>query len=276
MTNPEISIIIPVYNVEAYLKHCIDSILVQSFREYELLLIDDGSTDLSGQICDEYASADSRFRVFHQKNAGLSAARNTGLANVRGKYVTMVDSDDILLSPDYLKTLYDSASRNNADITVCGHVVFYDGDEIPDATLCCDSRRDKTDIAVLCGYDYCFRKNIPEGYLLYLSTGRLYRSDLFKNVRYPVGRMYEDVAVEHLLALYCQKIVFVNAAMYGYRVRRDSLHHGAPNDVILRDKTHALLDKIDYYNKEGFPELAHMAEQTLVRWTREELSKDKK
>lgn len=102
---PEISVIVPVYKVEKYLQQCIDSILVQTFTDFELLLIDDGSPDRCGEICEEYAQKDERIRVFHQENAGLSCARNTGLMNSSGKYVTYIDSDDYV-KPSYLENLY--------------------------------------------------------------------------------------------------------------------------------------------------------------------------
>ena len=102
---PEISVIVPVYKVEKYLQQCIDSILVQTFTDFELLLIDDGSPDRCGEICEEYAQKDERIRVFHQENAGLSCARNTGLMNSSGKYVTYIDSDDYV-KPAQLKPAF--------------------------------------------------------------------------------------------------------------------------------------------------------------------------
>ena len=102
---PEISVIVPVYKVEKYLPQCIDSILAQTFTDFELLLVDDGSPDRCGEICEEYAGKDTRIRVFHQANAGLSCARNTGLMNACGRYVTFIDSDDYV-KPCYLESLY--------------------------------------------------------------------------------------------------------------------------------------------------------------------------
>ena len=111
MKSPIISVIVPVYNVEPYLTRCLDSILVQTFSDFELLLVDDGSSDCCGAICDTYAQKDSRVRVYHQTNAGVSHARNTGLDHARGQYVVFVDSDDYVL-PGYLHSLYED---------VCGH-----------------------------------------------------------------------------------------------------------------------------------------------------------
>ena len=117
MYTPKSSVIVPVYNVEIYLPRCIDSILSQSFTDFELILVDDGSPDNCGKICDEYALKDSRVRVFHKSNGGVSSARNLGLDNVRGEWVTFIDSDDYV-EVDYLKELIDAQQKNQVDYVV--------------------------------------------------------------------------------------------------------------------------------------------------------------
>lgn len=121
----KISIIVPVYMVEKYLKQCIESILGQTFQEFELLLIDDGSTDTCGEICDEYQRIDSRVKVWHQINKGVSAARNLGLQNAQGEYIAFVDSDD-WLEPNMYEVLYEDMQNNQADISICNHSFNYD------------------------------------------------------------------------------------------------------------------------------------------------------
>ena len=121
---PTISVIVPVYNVERYLARCIDSILAQTFMDFELILIDDGSPDNSGRICDEYAAKDARIRVFHQENGGVSSARNHGIDAALGEYVCFVDSDDLIL-PTYLETLFETITENDADIATCGYITSY-------------------------------------------------------------------------------------------------------------------------------------------------------
>ena len=118
---PKVSIIVPVYKAEKYLNRCVDSILAQTFTDFELLLIDDGSPDRSGEICDEYAKKDSRIRVFHKKNGGVSSARNLGLDNVLGEYVTFVDSDD-WVEPDFVETMIQTYEKFPWTIPVCGYV----------------------------------------------------------------------------------------------------------------------------------------------------------
>lgn len=116
MHNPFISIIVPVYNVEQYLNQCVESVLIQTFTDYELILVDDGSTDSSGSICDEYVKIDDRVKVLHKKNGGLSSARNAGLLISKGEYVVFIDSDDYWLETDFLKSLYDKCYNCNYDV----------------------------------------------------------------------------------------------------------------------------------------------------------------
>ena len=119
-SKPLVSIIVPVYQVVDYVGVCVESLLRQTYKNLEILLVDDGSTDGSGEICDEYANRDNRIRVIHQENQGLSAARNTGLDQALGEYVAFVDSDDAVL-PDFIETLYDLADRYQADIVACAY-----------------------------------------------------------------------------------------------------------------------------------------------------------
>lgn len=122
----EISIIVPVYKVEPYLRKCVDSILAQTFTDFEVILVDDGSPDNSGKICDEYASKDSRVRVIHKKNGGLSSARNAGIDVARGKYLGFVDSDDYI-EKDMYELLYDNIVKEQADLSICGIYDVYEG-----------------------------------------------------------------------------------------------------------------------------------------------------
>ena len=120
MSVPEITVVVPVYNVQAYLPKCIDSLLAQTFGEIEIILVDDGSTDASGAVCDSYAERDSRIRVVHQRNAGVSGARNAGIRLARGRYLGFVDSDD-WVDRDFCRTLYRGATDYGADISICSY-----------------------------------------------------------------------------------------------------------------------------------------------------------
>ena len=129
MDSTMISVIVPVYNVEPYLRKCLDSIVNQTYRDFEILIIDDGSTDGSGRICDEYAEKDSRIKVFHTENRGLSCARNLGLAEAKGEWIGFVDSDD-WIEPDMYEVLIRRAEETGADVVECSHYKELDGKTI--------------------------------------------------------------------------------------------------------------------------------------------------
>ena len=211
-----ISIVVPVYNVEKYLRECVDSILAQTYPEFELLLIDDGATDSSGRICDEYAERDSRIRVFHKENGGLSDARNYGMDRIKGEYITFIDSDD-LVGKDYLEILLRMAKEHKADISALGTIVFEDGGELPACTICDDVIVETADEAIL---DMLLRKNFGLS-----AWGKLYASNLFNQIRFPVGKIYEDLFTTPYVAKKSTKIVFANSRQYYYRQRSNSIVH---------------------------------------------------
>ena len=211
-----ISIVVPVYNVEKYLRECVDSILAQTYPEFEVLLIDDGATDSSGRICDEYAERDSRIRVFHKENGGLSDARNYGMDRIKGEYITFIDSDD-LVGKDYLEILLRMAKEHKADISALGTIVFEDGGELPACTISDDVIVETADEAIL---DMLLRKNFGLS-----AWGKLYASNLFNQIRFPVGKIYEDLFTTPYVAKKSTKIVFANSRQYYYRQRSNSIVH---------------------------------------------------
>lgn len=211
-----ISVIVPVYNVEKYLNECVDSILAQTYTDFELILVDDGSPDNCGAICDEYAASDSRIRVIHQKNGGLSAARNTGLDIAKGEYVTFVDSDD-LVCKTYLECLLQALLAEQADIAVCDMVTFADGE----APTLVEKRQASAE--VMTGRDACLSIYRMDGKVPVMACGKLYRTRLFAGVRYPVGRIHEDDATTPRV-LYCaEKVVLLSDCLYLYRQRAGSI-----------------------------------------------------
>lgn len=210
----KISIIVPVYKVEPYLRKCVDSILNQTFRDFELILVDDGSPDNCGKICDEYAAADGRVKVIHQQNGGLSAARNAGIdwvfANSDSEYITFIDSDD-WVERDFLMTLEQGASLS--DEVVC--------------TSC--ARVDESNVRKVRYPDRGWQVLSPEEYwvqydvLVVISCGKLFRRSLFAKVRFPVGRIHEDVFTTHQLVFQCKRIAFRQIATYNYFIRGESI-----------------------------------------------------
>ena len=208
-----ISVIIPVYNVAPYLKECLDSVTKQTYSDLEIILIDDGSTDKSGIICDEYAEVDKRIKVIHQKNEGLGPARNAGLDLSTGMYITFVDSDDFL-ELDMLELLYKNLITNGADIAACAFNYF---------------EHDKNDSWLACGYKNSIFTN-PEDCLIYIFSrpvkvqmwGKLFIKDMF------TGYRFENIISEDVLVwgFVCKRVkVFVQSAQskYYYRLRKNSI-----------------------------------------------------
>ena len=212
-----ISVIVPVYNVERWVTEAVDSILAQTYDNLEVLLIDDGSNDGSGWICDRYAEADSRVRVFHTANKGLSAARNLGLSEASGEYIFFLDADDSV-RPDLLQLMHDRAVSENADITVCGmQLVDESGAEIGrlnGAGL--PAKRERV------GGEEFLRMSM-ENLLSVCVPLRLYKRDVVTAIHFPNGRFFEDVAVLGALAAKVKVVAFEPKAVYLHRRRAGSI-----------------------------------------------------
>lgn len=214
-----ISVIVPVYKVEKYLKECLNSIIDQQFKDYDVILINDGSPDECGKICDSYATADTRFHVIHQENMGLSAARNSGIVwamtHSDSSYLTFVDSDD-LLDQRYLDTMVRQIEKNTADIVACEKQDFFDDKQriskpIGKEELCCT------------GKEACIHLYSMDGILTLTAWGKLYRKELFFNVRFPVGKIHEDQAVIPIVMYGAEKVCKNSSVLYYYRRRPDSI-----------------------------------------------------
>lgn len=239
----KISVIVPVYKVEPYLRKCVDSVLNQTFNDFELILVDDGSPDNSGKICDEIAQADSRIKVIHQKNGGLSAARNTGIEWVLKKsaaeYITFIDSDD-WVEAEYLMELFRGITLG-VDISCVGYVnVFEDG------------------VCHNCCLGGTWQLESPERYWVgngYVSAtlawGKLYRKELFANVRYPEGRINEDLFTTYRILFQVKKIAVREIPLYNYFHRNESIMHSSWSMRRL-DAVDALKNSMDYFKRRGF------------------------
>lgn len=205
-----LSIIIPVYNVEHYLEKCVDSICHQTYRNLEIILVDDGSTDRSGRLCDELAAADSRIKVIHKSNGGLSDARNAGMEFASGEWWMFVDSDDYL-ALDTAETLLRAAVENHCEIAVCNMVRIYeDGAQEP-------FYRPVTEPTIWAGEQRFETLRQPS------VCNKLFRADLFKEIRFPNGKFYEDTFVYHALAYRASRIVLTGLNGYYYLSRRESI-----------------------------------------------------
>jgi glycosyltransferase involved in cell wall biosynthesis len=207
-----ISVIVPVYNVEDYLPKCLDSILKQSFVDFELILVDDGSTDTSGKICDQYAQIDNRIKVIHQKNGGLSNARNAAIDIARGKYYYFIDSDD-WVDEQMLFEMYEQAILNDADIVIAGHFIV-NLNSTAEGNIKVKKQRILNRIEatslILCDDE-----------IHSFAWDKLYKRELFEQIRYPNGRIFEDTATTYKLFNKANVLVQMNQAYY-YYLRRES------------------------------------------------------
>lgn len=213
-----ISVIVPVYRVEGLLPRCVESILAQTYRNLEIILVDDGSPDGCGALCDDYARRDSRVRVIHQKNGGLAAARNAGLSSARGAFLGFVDSDDHI-APDMYETLLNSITAENADIAVCGrYMELESGELVPEFTL--------EGPAVFDAHEGIRRFLLSDG-LDAAAWDKLYRRSLWGGSRYPTEYVSEDVPVTARLLARANRIVHCGRPLYYYFQRAGGLSRAA-------------------------------------------------
>lgn len=211
---PLITVVIPVYNVKPYLDRCIQSVLKQTYANLEILLVDDGSTDGSGDICDSFCKIDKRISVIHKQNGGLSEARNIGIANATGEYITFVDSDDYIDSDmiDYLFYLIDNY---NCSMSLCSHrIVKNNGERIINngngkETVLSDKE---------CIFNMCYHHLVDTS-----AWAKLYKIDLFQGVRFPIGKLFEDIATTYRLFLKSKQIACGFVPKYSYWIRCNSI-----------------------------------------------------
>ena len=210
-----VSIIIPVYNVEKYLLACVNSVINQTYKCLEIILVDDGSTDSSGRICDECAKADSRIKVIHKVNGGLSDARNAGIDAATGDYLAFVDSDDIIHTR-FIEMLYALANYLNADISSVEFKNFYDEETL-------DLEEILVGKTMILQSEEAIDKILYQNILDNSACNKLYDRRLFDGLRFPIGKLYEDLAIFYKVYERAKKVVHRREAYYFYRLRRDSI-----------------------------------------------------
>ena len=211
---PLISIIVPVYNVEAYLAKCVDSILAQTYTNLEIILVNDGSSDGCGRICDEYAKQDKRIKVIHKQNGGLSDARNVAIDVATGEFITFIDSDDYV-TDDYIMTLYSLIEKYECKVSIALYNTFVEGSK-PKVVNRVYREDCQTNIKAIEEMFYQEKYDTA-------SWAKLYHSSLFATgIRYPKGIVYEDLATTYLLIFQSDKVAFCNERIYNYLLREDS------------------------------------------------------
>ncbi len=222
-TLPVVSIIVPVYNVKSYVGECVESLCRQTYTNLEILLVDDGSTDGSGEVCDEYAGRDERIRVIHQANRGLSGARNMGLDDARGEYIAFVDSDD-LVSTNYVETLYELLMKYEADIAACAYVkgTTEQLTDIREKVLSLDNVKEicMPSVKLLKQWHGKYKQQET------VAWNKLYCREVWngrKKIRFPESRNHEDVLISHLVVQGAKTIVLTTEILYFYRIRKGSI-----------------------------------------------------
>lgn len=264
--NPLISVIIPVYKVEDYLTACVESVLAQTYQNFEIILVDDGSPDNCPQMCDEFAARDSRIRVIHKPNGGLSSARNAGIDGAKGEYLAFLDSDD-LWTPLFLERLYQAIGETGADLAVCLFRRFRGKPplELPEAaqTLLLTQREAFECLFGVRNENMVVAPNKLYGRKLFSSINestvvawnKLYSADTFRQIRYPVGKLHEDEAVIHEILGLTQKVAWVDEAHYLYREVPNSITT-AKFTLKRLDEMYAKEQRISYFEAQGMRDLA--------------------
>lgn len=250
--NPLISVIVPIYNVEKYLARCVDSIVNQTYKNLEIILVNDGSPDLCPQMCDDYAEKDSRIKVVHKKNGGLSDARNAGMAVAKGEYISFIDSDDYV-SDDFFECLLDVMNKENSDIAECSVVKLYE-----------DNRFDEfSDDLSVKTYDTqdAMSALIAENPFHQHVWNKLYKTELVRDIPYAVGKLNEDEFWTYQVFGRANKVSKLNKTMYYYFQRNSSIM-GVGYNIRRLDALEGKANRQKYIEN-NFPELSTQAKIDL-------------
>ena len=247
-----ISVIIPVYKVEKYLCRCVDSVLEQTYTNMEIILVDDGSPDNCPVMCDEYARQDSRVKVIHQENAGLSGARNAGIDMAQGQWLAFVDSDDYLAA-DFLERLYQACVDTGSSLSVC-RWEYVRGETIPE--------HGTGETRVYTGREMLANLYVPDGAYFVVAWNKLYRKEFFEDIRYPLGRIHEDEATTYRIYDKVKKAAYVDRSLYGYFVTPVSITRGF--NPKRMDWVTAVAERLDFFEQKGYTELMVPGLQALA------------
>ena len=252
----KITVIVPVYNVENYLNKCLDSLINQTYKNLEIIVINDGSTDNSGKICQEYAQKDNRIIYIEKENGGQSEARNMGLDRMTGSYVTFVDSDD-WVEPDYVEVLYNKLIEYQADIAVGNYYSYNEQEGIFYFHIFGNSYYEKVydNVSI---FENFYESEHMKNFALICVGGKLYKSDLFRELRFEVGKLGEDGYLNQKIYLLAEKTIYLNAGLYAYRQRE-----GSSSRSWTEKWMHALVDamseRITLLASLGYPLDKHLA-----------------
>lgn len=242
-----VTVVIPIYNVDRYLQRCIDSILCQKYENLDIILVDDGSSDLSSEFCDNNAKTDSRIRVIHKKNNGLSSARNIGIDFASGEYICFVDSDD-WVHDCFVYYLYNTIIEcDEIDIALC---LFKKTDTEKIENMSLEIKK-----IVYTNIEACGELKNTENSIFTVSTNKLFRINLFDDIRFPIGRLHEDEFTTYKLLFKASKIVLIDIVLYYYYVRHNSIMH-SPTLKSWIDGKNALVERMIFFKNHHMFEYA--------------------
>lgn len=235
--NKLISIIVPIYNVENYLQECLESILKQTYKNFEVLLVDDGSTDNSANICKLYVEKDKRFKYFFKENGGLSSARNFGVSNSKGEFLSFVDSDDII-SNDFLETLYNNMINNEVKLSIVGYCNYYNNGTTKN--ICKSNIKKK-----ISKLDSLMYLNIM-GYYSDSACNKMYSREIFDSINFPLNKKYEDTRIMYKIFDKLDYVFYDSDIKYYYRKREGSI---VTNQTTMFELIDSINDEKLYLNK---------------------------
>lgn len=252
-----ISVVVPIYNVEKYLRLCLDSLLMQTYTNFEVLMINDGSPDDSANICKEYLAKDRRFQYFEKENGGLSDARNYGIEHSKGEYITFVDSDD-WLKETFLEDLYEAITRTGADIALSTYIIYDDFQSV-------------YNIPVIGEYyeriwmSDEFIRELPQLEMkdnsYSTSWAKLFKKELFCTIRFPKGKLIEDTRTNIKLFLESSRLVYINKCLYFYRIRGGSIIQTI-TEKLLKDVLDTLIERLSLVTMKGL--YSNIYKETLL------------
>ncbi len=257
---PEISIIVPVYNVEKYIKKCIENILNQVYTDFELVIIDDESTDNSCLICDSYAQKDNRIKIYKKNHTGVADTRNYGINVAEGKYITFIDSDDYV-SKDYLKILHDLITEHGADISVGDYIVVTD-----DTYAFGDDSDSAYKTSVYTNKEALYQLLATDKYIkMDTLWGKLIKAHIVKKHPFTVGRLHEDEAVSYLYYVDSTKVAVTDRIIYAYYQNESGIMHIGKNERIM-DVLWSLTDRATTLEKMNWDDEANMSWLFVYGW----------
>lgn len=246
----KISIIVPIYNVEKYLNRCIESILNQTFRDFELILVNDGSTDNSLDICRYYEDIDNRICVINKNNGGLSSARNCGIKNAKYEYIGFIDGDDYI-HPQMYELLYDAIIKNNSDLSICDYKKVFENESVINKIYSYNESYINTFSNIEC-LNRLYDKNNKIDFII--ACNKLYKKDLFNTVDFPLGKLHEDEFIAHKILYETKKVTFINKKLYYYLQRENSIM-GKGINIRTLDVLYALYDRINFFKNNNLMDL---------------------